>query len=268
MDLPARIPILGNNPVFVLEARRIWGRPGIPIFLLLFVALPGLSGMLVWQDHAIDAGWISQALLPFVPASPAIRLTNDLLTDITPIAEGYVVGCMVASWMLAAFWIPGAMAGSASHEREQGLLDDMIAAGVPAATILWGRMWAAPLPLATLCVPVALWAGAPSEAGEISWSLATFFVVCSLGAPFTAGLTSIAVSAVVKRKLTALPVAYCIACAVVLSPGALLLMAQERSCWWGEIGNLVLLTTASYALISLIALRTALRALIRLGATP
>ncbi|MFQ5810169.1 MAG: hypothetical protein ACE5JM_11170, partial [Armatimonadota bacterium] len=225
MDLPSRIPLLRNNPVFILEARRIWGQAGMPVLLVLFVGLPGLLGVLVWQDHAVDAGWLPRGgLLPLLLAPGAV-LSRRFLLDLVLIADGCIAGCMMAAWVVAAFWIPGVVAGMASHDREQGLLDAMIAAGVRASTIIGGKMIVASLPLALVSLPVALRWGAPSDTGEIAWRAAAFFIVCSLGGPLTAGAVSICFSVMVRRRLVAVPLACITAALVVWGPVGLLFIS-------------------------------------------
>jgi len=240
MDLPSRIPVLRDNPMFILEARRVWRGPPALVGVVLVLGIEGGVALFGW-DEARAASWP------------------------THIADACLVGWFVLGWLLALGVVPALLGGAISREREEGRLDGIIVTGLPASSLLSGKLAVVAIPLVVLLTPMALYS-ALAGSDDISTGTTALFVIWALGAPLTACLISLSVSASSGRTRSAIPAAYVAVWAAATVGWVVTLVATRAAGPW-KPGYIALLTAQWLVVMGCVGWWTAVRALRRLGAS-
>ncbi len=162
-----RIPILGDNPVFVLEAGRLWRPRMIALAALGTLAALGIGfGLFI---GAVSVGFAAGAFLDsffFAGAAfPEGLLVGDVwcaLTEQGPLLEsvGYEGSALdVAFWIVGAlsvalskYVVPAIVVGVAMRWRSGGLDSHTLATLLPPRRAVAGLFWVAALPAMVVAV--------------------------------------------------------------------------------------------------------------------
>jgi hypothetical protein len=220
MHLARRIPVLRDNPMFVLEATRVWRPRLVSIFAIAAIAisLVSLAGGAVSMRY-LRAGTVTSQLAAW-GTSLASRVLPSTLAgfDEAGYGEGFLRGgtggplTRALVWltffalMFAGYVLPGIMAGSISKERENHTFDGLAIADLPPATVLLGKFaaTAGPLFLAALLLAIAA-PLIPGESGLLADAADRLVLVV-----MTTGIICLGVSSLCRRTLTAVVACYAI----------------------------------------------------------
>ncbi|MGD8239951.1 MAG: hypothetical protein PVH68_15450 [Armatimonadota bacterium] len=199
-----RVPILGSNPVFCFEARRLWRR-GRVVWLVLVVLGVGLLG---WAVHLTALPPLEE-LLPLGSSSRLWWIATEALPPTAPLEDWprFLVGRLGPGWgstgtyllmatlllplqAAARYVLPALAALSVTADRAAGRLAPVVLTRLRARDILLGKLMALGGPICLLLVlvggltgPLAHMAGAPSPMVVLptATALAGMFVGALLG---------------------------------------------------------------------------------------
>lgn len=220
MHLARRIPVLRDNPVFVLEATRIW-RPRLVSILAIAaiaISLASLVGGVVSMHYLNDSSATSEVAI--WGASLASRALPSTLAGFEEAdsGEGLLWGgsagplTRTLAWLtffaltFAGYVLHGIMAGSISKERENRTFEGLAIADLPVADVLLGKLAVTAGPLFLAAVVLALVAPlVPGGSGLLGEAAGRLMLVV-----MTTGVICLGVSSLCRRTLTAVVACYAV----------------------------------------------------------
>lgn len=216
MGLVSRIPILRNNPVFLLEVRRAWtwgralGMGGAAVALTVAAALYARAGM-PWAAtgvglklHEVIAFWaapvlIAAFLVQYAPECPSALAALLLIAG--------------AGATLARMFAPAIMALAIVRDRQAGVIAEWSVTHLTAGQLLAGKLAAAAVPLAPpfVLIGVAGVAVAGSRA-DVPTDAVLWLLVWTSGEFALAGTIGLACSCFWRHLPYAVAAAYVVTC--------------------------------------------------------
>jgi len=189
-----RVPILGNNPVFCFEARRLWSRRTLILLPLVMFGVIAVHCILSFARFA--------AMPPFVPRSATravLSRVHGVFPVVTAVHEAVgaepahepwhwmmctpyvgVTGVSVCVIIVARYLLSALAAASLASDRADGRLQQVLASRISARDILLGKLMALAAPACLLPVGAAVTLGPLGIAEGMPASLAVLSLVAIL----------------------------------------------------------------------------------------
>ncbi len=170
-----RVPILGNNPVFCFEARRVWTRRTVLVLFLLVIGI-GFVGWAarkaLWEGWQSGSGVVVRSLLTLLGGALPPRVPRiDHLVE--PSSSGPLLWHLdtphvlwqTLEWTVlvaGTYVVPALVALSFAGDRAAGRLEPLLASRVSLRGILIGKLMAPVLPFVVLLLAGAVVCTFPS----------------------------------------------------------------------------------------------------------